>query len=480
MARALLLLALAAESVLAGSGAACSTNLPSDLKVESCTAFCKQEQANSHCKRCKCRACPFCGSQPAAAPVTGAAAGSSGKTPSSKAGSTPARSSSSSSSRSSGKSSHVHKLSKSAADASAAPPTTASTTQHERSRQSHPPPRIMLAVMAGGSERVEVLRRLLDSTCASPEIPVRCVVFTYLSSAMPTSVGGHSVPSGWRGGSPGGGRVDVATHQLVCAGYGGDGQAADCVRGRPCCKVNRTARGATPYFCQPHPAATAAHQRRFLPVLAYARQQLEHDDDWVVLLDDDSVVRVHKLIDALATLPSPRQVPYYAGDFLLATGVNFAQSRDGWEPFACGGSASVLSRAAMERTDFGACARRWKSQCYQSDWMIGRCAAEAGVLRVDHHGNQRLGQANASLSCGACGLKCGDAAGAKAVLQRLHAGCAFAQVVFPGGCPSDGHRERPKRRALLRAVCREASRTAVSHLNGCANLLDARAEQSER
>jgi len=205
-----------------------------------------------------------------------------------------------------------------------------------------------------------------------------------------------------------------------------------------------------------------------LPALAYAKQRLEQDDDWVVLIDDDSIVRIHKLIAALAMLPNPRKVAYYAGDFVTRTGVHAAPAKDGWGAFACGGSGSVFSRAAMERMDFGACARRWQTRCFQSDWMIGRCAAEAGVSRVDGMmGRVSNVTLNVSLSCGACSLKCKDATATKAVLQRLRAGCAFAQVVFSGGCSK---KPKGETRTLLRAVCHEASLAAVSHLNGCAEL----------
>ena len=49
-------------------------------------------------------------------------------------------------------------------------------------------------------------------------------------------------------------------------------------------------------------------------------------------------------------------------------------------PYACGGSGTVFSRAAVRQTNFFRCAVRYHVGCFQSDWMIGRCAAEARVM----------------------------------------------------------------------------------------------------
>ena len=59
------------------------------------------------------------------------------------------------------------------------------------------------------------------------------------------------------------------------------------------------------------------------------------------------------------------------------------------------------------------------ADCMQSDWMIGLCAAEHGVLAVRSEG------------CGACSVGLGDNGTALALLTRLRAGCAFAHYTAP-------------------------------------------------
>ena len=49
-----------AAGAAAATGAACSSSFPGDLKVESCAKFCAEKSAGAHCPRCQCRACSFC------------------------------------------------------------------------------------------------------------------------------------------------------------------------------------------------------------------------------------------------------------------------------------------------------------------------------------------------------------------------------------------------------------------------------------
>jgi hypothetical protein len=44
--------------------------------------------------------------------------------------------------------------------------------------------------------------------------------------------------------------------------------------------------------------------------------------------------------------------------------------------FACGGSGSIFSRAAVHAMDFDMCSRWFnrRTACAQADWMIGKCA----------------------------------------------------------------------------------------------------------
>ena len=159
------------------------------------------------------------------------------------------------------------------------------------------------------------------------------------------------------------------------------------------------------FFCDTHRAATLTSQYRFLPALGHARR--EHasswalgDLSWLVMVDDDAIVNPIALRQVLEGLDP--DVPAYLGDFgewtyaLAASPVyrnSSSQTSDlTWEPpYACGGAGTLFSRAAVRKLDFFRCAARYHIGCFQSDWMIGRCAAESRVLPMV-----------STLSCGLC------------------------------------------------------------------------------
>jgi len=124
-------------------------------------------------------------------------------------------------------------------------------------------------------------------------------------------------------------------------------------------------------------------QLKFLPALQFLRTHPDFKSGkvkWVMLVDDDSYVFVRNLMLALGQLGVG--TPRYIGDVLSASVVdqlNGGPSHD----FVMGGAGSLLSREALERMDLQTCIDRqnttqWK--LWQSDWMIGACAAEVGIL----------------------------------------------------------------------------------------------------
>lgn len=299
--------------------------------------------------------------------------------------------------------------------------------------------RILLAIMTGAG-RENLLRRHAEP-CASAA--VRCLAF---SNEDAPHASGH---------------VHLVSHGRYCK----DGLC----RVPVCCKSNRTLRsGAVPYFCQPHVAHTASAQKRFLPALTHAKRAMHADEQWLVLVDDDSLVRSERLLSVLSAIQAPAERALYLGDVAPVTGVRAATRGQEWVPFACGGAGTLLSRAAVMAMDFAACARRWADGCYQSDWMIGRCASDAGVRRVGDTVNASTGaimpddghnriDGSGPLSCGACtvGPKCLSSRYIAAARARLQSGCAFAQYVGTVACDRTGD--------LGARLCREAATAAISH-----------------
>lgn len=131
------------------------------------------------------------------------------------------------------------------------------------------------------------------------------------------------------------------------------------------------------FFCDEHRRKTLAAQYRYLPALVWARHTLSsiHQRDWVILADDDTRVNVETLLAILKLYNHHK--PLYLGDFL------FGDDESGPEgTFACGGAGSVFSAAAMRMTNFSQCHEHFRSSCLQSDWMLARCALDAGVRPV--------------------------------------------------------------------------------------------------
>lgn len=229
---------------------------------------------------------------------------------------------------------------------------------------------------------------------------------------------------------------------------------------------------ASKFFCDPHRSLTLQHQYRFLPAINHARRVFDAQWQsgalrWLVALDDDSVVRADRLEAILRRYKDSD--PIYMGDFGPWTSAfqrvqEARRSLYSWHaPYACGGSGSVLSRAAVLRTDFGECERNFHRGCYQSDFMIGRCVSAAGVIPMVNH-----------MSCGVC-LPCNlkEAKLVKlsnALAELLKTGdqhCGFA--LFPG-CPRP--RGEPARISILKskicaAVTKQAAITHGAH-SACA------------
>lgn len=165
----------------------------------------------------------------------------------------------------------------------------------------------------------------------------------------------------------------------------------------------------TTFFCESHRNRTLAAQYRFLPALVHARRELLNRGGssflpglgikhfhWVVLVDDDSVLRVEHLLRTLDSLDHTKRL--LAGDLVPW------EKKPPWDilgqfssngVFACGGSGAAMSQRAVIDTNFDACARRLHQGCYQSDWMLGQCVSEYGVAPVHH------------LSCDLCRNYCG-------------------------------------------------------------------------
>ena len=99
-----------------------------------------------------------------------------------------------------------------------------------------------------------------------------------------------------------------------------------------------------PQRCSPRPP-------RFLPALAHAAKTYAASAHWLILVDDDSHVRPEPLLTALH-LKDPDEA-MYLGDIVPRPHIQRLRS---WPAFACGGSGSIFSRAAVQRIDLGRCA----------------------------------------------------------------------------------------------------------------------------
>ena len=226
-------------------------------------------------------------------------------------------------------------------------------------------------------------------------------------------------------------------------------------RGWACCPAGKDRRSSVPldtFFCKSHTAMTLASQYRFLPALQFLREAEPYAAGWrsgalgwLALVDDDSYVDLGRLArlllgrggDAHTRLGANQ--PLYLGDMAGP----WANS-----PFACGGAGSILSRAAVQRTDFGKCARNLNETCAQSDWMIGACVKRAGVRAVK------------DFSCGLCATSACDKVRVDKLQHAVKSGCAFAQLT--NLCPSHP--------AYKLAVCRRLPATGLAVSHGFARL----------
>ena len=134
-------------------------------------------------------------------------------------------------------------------------------------------------------------------------------------------------------------------------------------------------------------------QLKFLPALQFLKT---HPDfrpgkaQWVMLVDDDTYVFSRNLVLTLDQFGAgiTRYIGHVCPEAVVKK-LNGGPSDD----FVMGGGGSLLSRLALEKMDVQACINRqnstWKH--WQSDWMIGACAAEAGIkAKTDQRFHQWL------------------------------------------------------------------------------------------
>ena len=144
-------------------------------------------------------------------------------------------------------------------------------------------------------------------------------------------------------------------------------------------------------------------QLRFMPAFATMRGMILsnymgkfRNVKWMVMCDDDTYV-LHKNLElALQTLKRPDRIKYYTGNASphgwFASGGGFVHGdghghniKNGTNtPFVNGGGGSIFSIAAIkEMKNVSTCLanmlphRAWDG--WQSDWMLGRCAAHHGI-----------------------------------------------------------------------------------------------------
>jgi len=165
-----------------------------------------------------------------------------------------------------------------------------------------------------------------------------------------------------------------------------------------CCKNSS-------FFCTQHRRATLALQYRYLPAIRHAltvsaAAWRSGALDWLVLIDDDSIVNPPRLLETLLSVNTSQS--WYLGDFGRWS-ISYERLRRitkdhdqlFWSPpYACGGAGTIFTRVALLQMDLDRCIKRMASVCFQSDWAIGMCAAESGVPPL------------LSLSCGTCGISC--------------------------------------------------------------------------
>ena len=123
-------------------------------------------------------------------------------------------------------------------------------------------------------------------------------------------------------------------------------------------------------------------QLKFLPALQFLKTHPDFRSgkvQWVMLVDDDTFVLSRNLMLTLDQFGAgtTRYIGHTCPEAVVKKR-NGGPSHD----FVMGGGGSLLSRLALEKMDVQACISRqnstWKH--WQSDWMIGACAAEVGIL----------------------------------------------------------------------------------------------------
>ncbi len=203
------------------------------------------------------------------------------------------------------------------------------------------------------------------------------------------------------------------------------------------CCANASSVAERAFFCSEHRSSTLAAQYRYMPALAWAKQQ--PDVDWVALVDDDSFVFPASMARILAKYNAT--APWLLGDFWSPTADGGAGATTAL--YACGGGGSIFSRGALAQMDLHACMQALHRRCMQSDWMLGECAQQAAVRFAPEHG---------------CTCFPWTERTEQRVRARLKRGtCAFLQ--FPN---KPGHRGGPPKDLL--PLLRNTSRTpAVVH-----------------
>jgi hypothetical protein len=206
-----------------------------------------------------------------------------------------------------------------------------------------------------------------------------------------------------------------------------------------------------------HKSSTLPSQYRFLPALTFAKRQLRPSDAWLVLIDDDSVVQPSLLERMLTRLDSTKRL--YAGDFSRLKGGRYYEkhylgrgdpNRLAGTAFACGGSGSIFSRAAVHAMDSDMCSRWFnrRTACAQSDWMIGKCAKLHNISLV------------LETSCNVCRIQ-NKQDEVRAIRKMQEGMCISAQYTGVYGNQTGNNSSHEPR--LLNEVCALAATVAISH-----------------
>jgi len=148
-------------------------------------------------------------------------------------------------------------------------------------------------------------------------------------------------------------------------------------------------------------------QLRYVPILDYMRELVLSNHEgffsnvkWVVLCDDDTYTFYHNLWYSIAGLDHTSNI--YTGDVIPDEWLPVSQDGSGKYLgvqsniiFINGGAGSIFSKAGLIAMNTAQCVNNsmpgnswWK---WQSDWMIGACAANAG-MKPTYHPKGRFNQ----------------------------------------------------------------------------------------